>query len=214
MTTGKIQSQANPLAIQPIRPNNAWDRAIADELGGQLFQRLLKFKKGEWFIGEILVGDSDTFMVNFAEWWVGWVRWEEGKPVEHLIGRAPSFIPPPRESLGHGDWQRAVYLGMKGMGDGDILAFASCSEGGRRAVAELARKYKALLHRYPGQAPVVLLESGTYTNQYGPQHKPIFQVAGWAFWDDREPTRLVAEPDRLPSHDDELPPLSAYDNVG
>ena len=195
--------------------------AVADELGGALFSgKFLKFSKGTWRIGEEAVGKSRTFMVRPDEWYRGWLLWRDGEPADHVIGRALDNFLPPREPPGEGDWQQCVYLVMRDLVEGDVVTFASCSDGGRKAVAKLVQRVCREASKHPGQVPIVALHGESYRHdQFGVVQKPVFKIVGWNTWDDDETLQpmpakpAAAQPTRsLPAPDEELPPLSSYED--
>jgi hypothetical protein len=78
-----------------------WREAVNDEVGAS-FGAFLKFTKGDWTLGEDarkLPADA-RFVANMDEYYRGWVRWWNGKPTDHLIGRVVDrHRVPPREEL-------------------------------------------------------------------------------------------------------------------
>src|SRR5437868_829437 len=73
--------------------------------------KLLKFSKGDYTVGENSeeVRAGTMFVANMDEFLVAWVRWVDGKPAEHVMGRvAEQWVPPPRSKLGStdkSDWE-------------------------------------------------------------------------------------------------------------
>ena len=65
-----------------------WREAVNDEVGAS-FGAFLKFTKGDWTLGEDEkeVPAEIRFVANLEEYYRGWVRWWDGKPTEHRIGR-------------------------------------------------------------------------------------------------------------------------------
>jgi hypothetical protein len=171
-----------------------WREAANEEVGAS-FGTLLKFVKGDWFIGEDKTEVSPTtpFVANMDEVWRGWIKWEDSKPIDHRIGRViDHFHVPLREKLddldkaGESDpWQRVVYLVMRNTSNDEIVTFTSTSDGGKKAVGKLCDLYDRLRHKHPSKMPIVLLESESYQHpEYGKVHKPKFKLIGWDFWDE------------------------------
>jgi len=186
-----------------------WREAINDE-GGTGFGNFVKFVKGEWLLGEEekKVPEGATFIANMEDYYRGWVRWWEGKPTDHLIGRViDRHHVPPREVLGDLDeskwetapngarrdpWARTCYLAMRDLSNDEIVCFTSSSDGGRRAVVKLADRYDRVRQRYKAKMPVVKLDSEAYQHSiYGKILKPKFRIVDWAYWDDE----TAADPD-------------------
>src|SRR5262249_58118876 len=103
-----------------------WREAVNDEVGAS-FGAFLKFTKGDWTLGEEdkEVPAEARFVANLEEYYRGWVRWGDGKPTDHLIGRVVDrHRVHTREELGdldeskwetepngarRGTWSRTVY---------------------------------------------------------------------------------------------------------
>ena len=183
-----------------------WREAINDE-GGASFENFLKFNKGEWLLGEEgkKVPEGATFIANMEDYYRGWVRWWDGKPTDHLIGRViDRHRVPAREELGDLDeskweiepngarrdpWARTVYLVMRDLSSDEIVCFTTSSDGGRKALVKLADRYDRLRNRYKAKMPVVCLESESYQHSvYGKILKPKFRIVDWAYWDDETAT--------------------------
>ena len=82
-----------------------WREAVNDEIGAN-FGAFLKFTKGDWTLGEEekAVPAEARFVANLDEYYRGWVRWWDGKPTDHLIGRVVDrHRVPTREELGDQD---------------------------------------------------------------------------------------------------------------
>jgi hypothetical protein len=186
-----------------------WREAVNDEVGAS-FGAFLKFTKGDWTLGEEAktVPADARFVVNLEEYYRGWVRWWDGKPTDHLIGRViDRHRVPPREELGDLDkskwetepsgarrdpWAKTVYLAMRDMSNGEIVCFTSPSDGGRKAVARLADHYDRKRHLFKAKMPIVCLEQESYQHKvYGKILKPRFNVVDWAYWDNE----TAADPD-------------------
>jgi hypothetical protein len=183
--------------------------AVNDEVGAS-FGTFLKFNKGDWILGEEEkhVPEGVTFVANMEEYYRGWVRWWDGKPTDHLIGRVVDrHSVQAREELGDLDeskwetepnglrrdpWSRTCYLALRNASDEEIVCFTSSSDGGRKAAAKLADRYDRLRHRHKAKMPVIGLSSESYQHKtYGKILKPMFQIVDWAYWDDD----AAADPD-------------------
>jgi hypothetical protein len=223
--TNELTTANRSTTVAPATNVSPW-REFVNEEAGASFGTFLKFIKGEWTLGE---DDREApadarFCANLEEVYQGWVRWWDGKPTEHLIGRIiDRHRVPPREELGDLDesawetepngarrdpWAKTVYLALRNLSSDEIICFTSSSDGGRKAVRKLADRYDRLRHRYKAKMPVVTLESESYQHKtYGKILKPKFRVVDWAFWDDE----TAANPDgalqlqHAAEMDDEIP---------
>jgi hypothetical protein len=165
-----------------------WREAVNDEVGAS-FGAFLKFTKGDWTLGEDgkKVPEQARFVVCMDECYRGWVRWHDGKPTDHLIGRVVDrHHVPRREELGDLDeskwetadngarrdpWQRTVYVAMRDLNTDEIVCFTSSSDGGRKAVAKLLDRYDRLRHRHKAKMPVVTETDSYQHSTYAPSRR-------------------------------------------
>jgi hypothetical protein len=194
VTIGK--SLAPATSISPYR------EAVNDEIGAS-FGKFLKFSKRDWLLGEDgkEVPAGARFVANLEEYYRGWVRWWDGKPTDHLIGRViDRHRVHLRDELGELDeskwqqepngtrrdpWARVAYLALRDLSNDEIVCFTSTSDGGRKAVARLADYYDRQRHRHKAKMPVVELDAESYQHDtYGKIWKPKFNVVDWQYWDD------------------------------
>lgn len=178
------------------------DKNWAEEYGDEAFQsnivgQLLKFNKGEWLVGqdekELPIGTELVAAAHLLQ--SGWMRWEDNKPVEIIMGcRADGFVPPERETLGHLDksqwgelngqtidpWRRTDVLYLADPKTGSVYTYSPMSDGGLQAVKGLMREYGPHLRTNPNEIPVVKLGSTWYKHpQYSKVYKPILECVGW-----------------------------------
>src|SRR5262245_7440244 len=131
VTTGGVALATN---VSP------WREAVNDEAGAS-FGTFLKFTKGDWTLGEDDKGvpAGTRFVVCMDEIYRGWVRWWDGKPTQHFIGRVVDrYRVPPREELGELDeskwetasngaprdpWAKTVYAAMRDINSDEIICF-------------------------------------------------------------------------------------------
>lgn len=111
---------------------------------------LLKFSKGDYLAGEEgeIIPHGTQLTANCDEFLAGWIKWQDGKPVEQrMIRVADGFHPPVRTDLGDTDkslwetddkgepkdpWQFTNYLLLM-----DAMLTAICSRSPRHRVAAL-----------------------------------------------------------------------------
>lgn len=177
--------------------------------GEQVSQRsivgkLLKFSKGDFLMGEDNeeVEEGTKFVANMDELMVGWIRWEDSKPTDQIMGRvSEGYQAPKRNTLGDDDksqwevdeqgrerdpWQFSNYLILKnpeGNGEDDLFTFTTSSRGGLNAIGELCKAYGKAMRQRPDEFPIVALKVGSYQHSnkaYGRIKFPIFEVTGWA----------------------------------
>ena len=181
-------------------------RQFADEtLQPFMAGDLLKFVKGDWILGEEKneIPPTTPFLTNMNEVWIGWVRWWDGVPTEHDVGRiVDQFKVPPRSELGDFDktlwekpdkdpWAKVTYLVLCNLeNNNELMTCAATSDGGRKAIAKLCDRYDRLRSRHPGKMPVILLGRSGYDH---PNRNlrwvdtPTLKIVEWRTWDVEAP---------------------------
>ena len=137
-----------------------------------------------------------------------WVKWEDGKPVEHRI-TAAGQIHPDRDDLPDQDdrmwppgldgkpadpWKDTRYLYLVNPRTGADYTFVTDSNGGRRAVGNLKSKIMNVRMAYPGAVPVIKATSAPFKTQYGMKKRPEFEVIGWRNSDGGSMANALNEP--------------------
>src|SRR5271169_7109405 len=165
---------------------NPWLEAEA-EVGSDL-GKILKFVDGVYKVGEDEVEIGTKFVAQIHQVMRGWVKFENGKPTEKILGKlADGFKMPKREELSDVDeslwednrdpWSEQWYLPLISESD-ERHTFVTASDGGASAVGALCGAY--------GRSdrtclPIVALRAGSYTSKkyHKKIHYPEFFVAGW-----------------------------------
>ena len=197
------------------KPNNAVPattdknmfEAYAEGIDNQMIAGdLLKFSKGDYLVGRNGDKCTETMVAALMPGLVsGWIRWEDNRPVEHVMGLLiEGFTPPSRGTLGHLDkaawepdargepdgrgeprdpWQLGFYLPMITENCETVFTFTSTSDGARRrALAPLCREYGHRIRQHPNEIPIVRLEQGSYQHpdrRIGRVKYPLFPVDRW-----------------------------------
>jgi hypothetical protein len=109
---------------------------------------LLRFKKGEYFIGDNLIEIGHEFIAYPFDAMRGFVRWENDSVVEQRLGRIADRFNLELEDLpANEDWKPQYVLPLEDAESGEVVAFVSGSFGGKKAVNALinttARAVKA-----------------------------------------------------------------------
>lgn len=160
---------------------------------------ILKFTKfGEFVAGqdEQEMPEGKRLIANMDELLTGWVRWEDNKPTDQIMGRvADGHMPARRSEMGDTDedlwekddegrprdpWQKTNYLVLKAEGEEQLYTFATSSKSGLNAVGELCKVFGRQMRQRPDDFPIVALNAGSYIH---PKYKKIFvpklDVVGW-----------------------------------
>src|SRR5262245_13538409 len=119
------------------REIDAYDAYVNE--GGANFGKLLKFIKGEYFVGEDEVPKGTEYAAVMFEERRGWVKFVDGKPVDYRIGLVrEGYVLPTRQSLGDNDpafwptdkkgnpqdiWVKQAYLPIVDIESNEMLCF-------------------------------------------------------------------------------------------
>jgi hypothetical protein len=167
------------------------------------------------------------FVVAMDQMLVGWVKWSEGKPVEHVMVRVQDGkSSPKREELDDTDeslwevrdkrpqdpWKWTAYVPMVDE-TGELFTYSTASAGGHKSLGELSRRYVWHRSNNPSDYPVVELGGGSYQHKdrtIGEVPFPTLKVAGWVAKAgvDSEAVTLLSEPVGL------LGPTEDHGSVG
>jgi hypothetical protein len=155
--------------------------------------------------GEYRAGQEDTeiplgsrFAVYMESFCVGWQRWEDGRPVEQIMGPvAQGFVPPARKTLGYLDkseWEcfddgrekdpwafaNTLVLVSRDQDSPRFYTFTTSSKGGVGALGTLALRYGEHSRQKPGESPIVELQRDSYIHEdYGEIRFPVFKIIDW-----------------------------------
>jgi hypothetical protein len=195
----------------------------------QIVGTLLRFTKGDYLAGqdddEVAVGTK--YVVNMDELMVGWIRWENNKPTDHIMGRVvDNYQPPRRNELGDTDktmwevdnqgkekdpWQFSNYLLFWGIDDSELYTFASSSKGGLNSIGDLCKAYGKVMSQHPDEYPIIELGVSSYVHpnkEFGRIKVPVLKIVGWETKgvfadgevtgdDDGPTTAKAAEPEKV-----------------
>ena len=184
------------LATNEVNPFLAYGRAANQRT---IVGDILKFSKGDWSAGsnDEEIDEGTRFVAVMDELMVGWVKWENNRPVQHEMGRLiDGFRPAKRKDLGDNDetmwerdnrgeprdpWQLTNYLILKEEQGDRLFTFAPSSRGGIGAVAQLSEQYGKMNRQKPDAFPVVEIETSSYKHDsYGRIKIPVLKLVGWA----------------------------------
>lgn len=166
---------------------------------GMIVGKLLKFSKGDYLAGQDNeeVPEGTELIANMDEMLAGWIKWQDNKPVEQIMGKvSDGYQPPRRNELGDDDkaqwdvdlkgeprdpWQFSNMLILKG--DKELFTFTTSSKGGLNALGDLSKVYGTAMAQRPDEYPVIVLGSDAYDHRkrtLGRIKVPTFKVVGWA----------------------------------
>jgi hypothetical protein len=193
MTTEAIEKEnKNAITINDAAAENILDAAQEDAA----FDRILKFRKGGYFIGEESVALGTEYLAHAAAWTKTWIKFADGKVADRKLYRvALGERPPQREDLDSLDennwplgrdgrrsdpWVLQYLLPLENMTNGEVVVFVTASIGGRQAVGDLCKSYaKRKIKGQDGQ-PIIQLATGEMpTKNFGKVPRPLLEVVGW-----------------------------------
>jgi hypothetical protein len=161
---------------------------------------LLTFNKyGEYKAGQekVEVPLGTRLVVHVPTTLIGYVRWEDSKPVDFQTGLlSEGFVPPKRDELGYLDqaqwetfknggvkdpWQLSNQVVMTGVEDSDkVYTFTTTSKTGRSSLGEVLKAYGHHIRQAPDEYPVIELRRRSYRHpQFGEQRVPVFAIVDW-----------------------------------
>jgi hypothetical protein len=200
--------QQNNLGLA-VSEAEAIHAAAAEDVG---FAKMLKFKKGEYFIDEIKVPAGTEYLVHVTGWTKAWIKFIDDKVVDRKHYRVTrGERPVDRNDLDELElagtdedpWSLQSMLPFEDMERGEVFIFTTSSFGGKRAVAEICDAYAKRKKRGQNGQPVVQLATATMpTKNFGPVPRPHFEIARW---DDTAEFPVLAEEVAKDDMDDEVP---------
>jgi hypothetical protein len=199
------------------------DNIIAAAREGGGFDKLLKFRKGEFLVGDETVALGTEYLAHAAAWTKTWLKFVDGKLAERKVYRvARGERPPERDELDDNDescwpegrdgkpsdpWVFQYLLPLEDMATGELLIFVTPSVGGQQAVRELCDHYAKRVKKGQHGQPIIKLATTTMpTKNYGKVSRPLFEIIDW---DDAEvPLAAAAEAEKVAANadmNDEIP---------
>jgi hypothetical protein len=185
-----VQGNFNPFEAYAEAANTS--RIVGD---------LLKFSKGDYSAGQSgdEVPEGTQLAANMGEFYVGWVKWVDGKPAEQMMGRiADGYVPQRRSDLGDHDkgqwevdaisgqardpWQITNYLVMMDPKSGS----STRSPQARRVALGRSASWRACTARTCARRLTSIrswrstsTNTSTRTRAFGIIKTPKFDVVGW-----------------------------------
>jgi hypothetical protein len=167
--------------------------------------RLLRFNKfGEYVAGKDgeKIPHGTRLAAHMPSLAVGFIRWEDGNPVQFVLGLiSEGYLPPRRDELGYTDqskwdvdddgeprdpWQFSNELVLIDLESDELFTFSTSSKGSLGAIGELCKSHGKHLRMKPDEVPIVELDVGSYQHpnrNYGEIRFPIFKVVEWVSTD-------------------------------
>jgi hypothetical protein len=162
------------------------------------FEKILKFKKGGYFIGEEQIPLGREYIAHTRAWTKCWIKFVDGEVADRKLYRvALGEEPLEREELDDLDqanWSEGIdckpadpwvfqhLLPLEHPSSGEVVVFVTPSTGGRIAVAELCNAYAKRAKRIEncGQ-PIIKLATTTFPSKKLKTKvpRPLFEIVCW-----------------------------------
>ena len=160
------------------------------------FDKILKFKKGAYLIGDDPVPLGTEYLAHAVAWTKTWTKFADDKVVWRKVYRvAHGERPPQREDLDDLDetkWPRGrdgrpldpyvfqYLLPLENLTTGEVLIFVTPSIGGRQAVSALCKEYAKRKIKGQNGQPIIQLAVGEMpTKNFGNVPCPVFEIVSW-----------------------------------
>jgi hypothetical protein len=188
-------------------PGELLTKAAAELSSGDGMGRLLRFKKGHYYIGDDEIAVGREYIAHATQLARGWVKFGDGAVAEQRIGKViDGFTPPERDTLGDLDknkwetdiagksldpWVAQTYLPLEDRETGELVVFVTGSDGGRRAVGAVCNQAARNLNR---GNPTIRLDVRSYKHKvYDRIETPYFPVTGFTEMPPKPEQSLGAE---------------------
>jgi hypothetical protein len=191
-----VSGQGGAVALnEEFDPYAEYGREVSTPIVG----KLMKFAKGDYFVGDDPLEVGTKVVANMGSILRGWIKWEDQKPVEQIMGLLKDgHKPQKRDTLGDTDesewavdkdgkpqdpWQETNYIVLKGVTDSELYTLSTASVGGRGAFKKLCEAYATGRRMHPNQYPIIALNVDKYKHKdttLGWIKFPDFKITGWA----------------------------------
>ena len=161
---------------------------IRDAAKEDTFERMLKFNKGDFIVGDEPVPLDTEYLAHCVGWTKCWVKFVDKKLVDKKMYRVSRRERPAdrndldeieKANTDQDPWTLQYLLPLES-GDGEVFIFTTSSIGGHRAVSELCNEYaKRRLNGHDGQPIIKLAVGEMNTKNYGKVPRPVFKIVGW-----------------------------------
>jgi len=195
-------------------PANVQEEADALLAATQVHEKLLKFKKGKFFVMDDEVALGTEFICHALQLTLGWVKFVANKVAERKMGRAADrFVPAERDELGDLDkseweyrdgeavdpWSYQHLLPLEHIETGEVYIFTTSSIGGKIATEVVVQEYAKRLKRTGARAlPIIRLGvTEMKSKKYGDVKRPHFEITGWENETPVSPSRACLARERV-----------------
>lgn len=157
----------------------------------------LKFNgnSGEFTYGqeaeELALGTK--LAVNMNNFRRGWICWVDSEVVDEVLVRVVEGKPPAENQLAdHGPyvknddrndgWSEQAAVDFRDIETGKEFIFKHSSASALRALGTLLKDYGKDYKNHPGEVPVVVLDTSSFTpknKKWGKKYSPIFRIVEW-----------------------------------
>jgi hypothetical protein len=182
----------------PARPEDVADVMLEETASST---KLLRFKKGQYLIGDDEIELGHEYVAYAFDAMRGFVRWIDGKPAEQRMGRIRDRFDLQREDLpANEDWKPQMVLPLEDLESGAFVAFVSGSVGGKIGINELINAVaRAVKDKRGTDTPVIRLAVGSFPSKaFGEVDRPIFEIVN-------EPVEVIPKKSTEADFNDNVP---------
>ena len=184
------------------------------------FEKLLKFKKGKFYVQDDEVPLGTEYVAHTNQWTYCWIKFIDDKVADRRMFKvAEGIAPPERDELDDNDpsnwkigvdgkpkdpWSLQYLLPLENLENGDVVIFTTPSVGGKMGVAEPCRAWARRAKKGSRALPIVKLSTtDMQTKKFGAVPRPLFEITDW----DETPASgvEVIPPSTADEVDDEIP---------
>ena len=205
---------------QELTTNREAENIINEAQADAGFQKMLKFKKGEYYCDGETVPLGTVYLAHCKAWTKTWVHFIDKKVVDRKVYRvAQGQKAPERDQLSDNDeskwplgpdnkkqdpWVLQYLLPLESQETGEVQIFVAQSFGGRRSVSDICTQWGRRVTKHPksGQPMIKLAKAMMPTKFYGDVPRPDFEVIGW---DDTAADKVVDVTTLKEDMDDSIP---------
>jgi hypothetical protein len=210
------RTSSNLPAIPDQESDNVYKAAVAGH------PPTMKFKKGEYFVGDAEIPLGKVFLAYAADWRRGWRLWQEKGVVDDRVVRVADNPAEPveRDELSFTNqadwpivdgermdpWSLENQLPVEDVETGERFLFVTTSFGGKLAIEKVCGRWATNVRKGLDKGlPIVKLGVGHFTTKkWGKIARPDLEIVGWER-DDGGPIDVTPPPDGGKSFNDEIP---------
>lgn len=176
-------------ATEVVTTGKETENILAAAKEESVFDKLLKFRKGDYFISEDKIPLGTEYLAHCVGWTKCWIKFVDEKVADKKMYRvALGEKPCDRNDLDELDtidtdddpWSLQYLLPLENTESGEVVIFTTSSIGGRRAVSGLCDTYAKRKRKGNDGQPIIKLAAAEMnTKNFGKVPCPHFEIVTW-----------------------------------